>query len=218
MSPRRRLRGSFWVCSSGSRVRRTKRIGSIAIGLVLNAAAAGAADRQVRPFIGTAFAGDTTFVDLENAAGSPHVTVGVSMVVLGDVVGVDIDLGHSPRFFQAGNTHLVLGSSVTTFTGNVVIAAPRRLTEYTLRPYFVGGAGMMHVRAEDYFGVLEISAVLPAIDLGAGAIGFLTNRVGVSWEVRRFQTIGDRPGGSGISFGPERLSFWRATAALVVRY
>ena len=40
-------------------------------------------------------------------------------------------------------------SAVTTLTGNVVVALPRRMAGYGLRPYFSGGAGLMHV---DVFG------------------------------------------------------------------
>ena len=77
--------------------------------------------------------------------GKPHLALGVSLVTLGEVFGVDIDLADAPGFFESGDRHLVLGGRVTTVTGNVVIAAPRRLTEYSLRPYFVGGAGLMRV-------------------------------------------------------------------------
>jgi hypothetical protein len=181
-------------------------------------AVAGAADRQIRPFFGATFGGGTTFVHLDSGVGKPHVTVGANVAVIGEIVGIDVDFGHSPGFFQTGDGSLVLGSSVTTVTGNVIIAAPRRLTEYVLRPYLVGGAGIMRVHRDDYLNVFEIAEVLPAIDFGGGVVGFLTNRVGVSWEIRRFQTIGNRDRGSGISFGPESLSFWRGSMALVVRF
>jgi hypothetical protein len=46
----------------------------------------------------------------------------------------------------------------------------------------------------------------------------LTNRTGVSWELRNFRGFGRDPLGEAISFGPERLSFWRATMALAIRY
>ena len=57
-----------------------------------------------------------------------------------------------------------------------------------------------------------------AFDVGGGIVGFLTNRAGVAWEVRRFQTIGHKADNGGLSFGPEDLSFWRATMSVVVRY
>jgi len=199
------------------------RVGAIGIAAalaVLLAQPASAADRQIRPFLGVTFAGDTTIVDLESATGSPHATFGVNAAVLWDIVGVDVDLGRTGGFFESGDKHLVLSSSVTTLTGNLVLAAPRRLTEYSLRLYFVAGGGMMRVAKVDYFDVFDIDDVVPAFDVGAGAIGFVTNKVGVSWEIRRFESLGGSNQLAGLTIGGarERLTFWRASMALVVRY
>lgn len=184
---------------------------------VLIARPAGAAEKQIRPFFGAALGGGTTFVNLEDAAGKPHAVVGLNAAMLGDVLGVEVDFGHSPGFFQAGNNHLVLGSRVTTLAGGIVVSLPRRLTEYTLRPYFVAGGGILRVQFDDYFGVFRVADVLPMADFGGGVTGFVTNFVGLCWDVRRFGTIGGKPG-QGISYGTEQLSFWRASMALAIRY
>ena len=100
---------------------------------------------------------------------------------------------------------------MTTLTGNVTVALPKRLVEYTLRPYFVGGAGLMTVRIDQFNNLFDISKNLNAIDVGGGVTGFLTNRIGLNWEVRHFRSIGE-------SQGPPELSFWRANMALAIRY
>ncbi|HEY7288464.1 MAG TPA: outer membrane beta-barrel protein [Vicinamibacterales bacterium] len=183
------------------------------------AQSASAADKQIRPFIGATFAGDTSFIDLDRVGKRANVVIGVSAVTLGEVFGVDIDLADAPGYFEGGNEHLVLSSRVTTLTGNVVIAAPRRLTEYVLRPYFVGGAGLMRVYKEDYFGVFTVDRILPAFDLGAGVLMFFTNTIGVSWEVRRFQNFYRESNEPGTTLGgQEQLSFWRAGMSLTIRY
>jgi hypothetical protein len=92
------------------------------------------------------------------------------------------------------------------------------LAQYTLRPYFVGGAGLMHAQIDHFFSVLPLSSTRPAMDLGGGATGFLTNRYGVNWDVRYFRNIGGRDASAGVSIGPEQLSFWRASMALAIRY
>ena len=188
------------------------------LGLILLVAATpqASAEWQIKPFVGVTFGGGTTFVDLEQAAGHPNPAMGVSGMLLGDVFGVEADFGHAPGFFQRGDQHLVLDSSATTLTGNIVVALPRRLAEYTLRPYFVGGAGVMAVHIDDALGNPFISRSLQAMDLGGGVTGFLTHRVGVSWDVRYFRSI-DRTFESGLSFGSEQLSFWRANMAVVIR-
>ncbi len=194
------------------------RFGLAVLGLALLSAPARAADTQIKPYIGVTFAGATTFVDPEKAVDKASLAIGVSAVALGDVLGVEGDVGYGPGFFQTGSRHLVLSSSVTTVTGNVIVALPRRLTEYTLRPYFVGGLGLMRARIDNDFGVLPVSANMAAFDVGGGVTGFLTNRVGVSWEVRHFRSFGEDTQVTGVSIGPEQLSFWRASMAVAIRY
>ena len=186
--------------------------------LALTAAPAQAADKQFRGFFGATFGGGTTFVDLEKAAGRFNPVIGASAVTLGEMFGIEVEIADAPGFFQAGDQHLVLSSRVTTLTGNVVVAAPRRYTEYALRPYLVGGAGVMRARIDDYFGVFKVARVLPSFDVGAGAIGFITADVGICWEVRRFQSLSGNSDEQGLTFGHERLSFWRASMGLAIRY
>jgi hypothetical protein len=198
-----------------------RHVGPLAVGLVLLCRPVGAAaDTQIRPFVGFTFAGSTTFLDLDLAVAKHHGVIGVDGVVLGNIFGVEVDLGRMPGFFQTtaslGGSPLILHSSLTTLTGSIVIAAPRKLTEYTLRPYFVAGAGGIRVRVDDYFGALKVRDTVGAYDLGGGVVGFLTNRVGVAWDVRRFSSVKGSET-QGVSEGG-RLSFWRASMALAVRY
>lgn len=188
---------------------------AMALGL---AASAFGADKQIRPFIGTTFSGETTFLDPENAAGSPNLVIGATAVVLGEVFGFDIDFADAPGFFQKGDANLVLSSHVTTLSGNVVIAAPRRKTEYGLRPYAVAGGGLMRLSQDTWGDAYHIRRVLPAFDVGGGVVGFVSQRVGIGWEVRRFQNLHHDSQESGTTFGGERLSFWRAGMALVYRF
>jgi hypothetical protein len=185
-------------------------------GLLLTSARTYAEDRQVRPFIGATFGGGTTFVELDRGKG--NLAVGVSAVFLGEVFGAEVDIADAPGFFESDDQHLVTGSRVTTISGNVVVAAPHRLTEYSLRPYFVGGGGLMRVRTTTSLNVFDVSRIIPVFDLGVGVVGFLTNRIGVCWEIRRFQSVDSNAGNAGLSFGDEHLSFWRATMAVAIRY
>ena len=112
----------------------------------------------------------------------------------------------------------MISSGVNTLIGSVVIALPRRMAEYWLRPYFVGGAGLMHVSHESRLGALPVNSTLPAMSIGGGVTGFLTNRVGLNWDIRRFSTLRGEGETLGSSFGDEELSFWRATMAVAIRY
>ena len=198
------------------------RTGWLALALCVLAPARAAAEWQVRPFIGFTFGGETTFVDPEKAIETQNVVIGVAGGWLGEVFGLEGEFGRSPGFFETGSPPIpeaeVLTSAVTTLTGNVVIALPRRMAGYGLRPYFSGGAGLMHVDVLGKLGFLEHNRTLPALSLGGGVTGFLTNRVGLSWDVRRLNTLRGEGETLGNSVGRERLSFWRATMAVALRY
>jgi hypothetical protein len=196
------------------------RIGRIGVWLVaplLLIARPAAAEWQVKPFAALTFGGGTTFVDYEGAVPHPHRVIGVTGVLIGEVFGLDVDLGRASGFFHHGDQNLLLDSGLTTLTGDVIVAMPHRMTEYTLRPYFIAGVGMMRVRIDGRFGAVRVASTRPAMDFGGGVTGFLTKRVGFSWEVRRFSSLGDNQL-QGASLGGERLAFWRASMAVAIRY
>jgi hypothetical protein len=191
--------------------------------LVAIARGAAADERQLRGFIGATFGGGTNIVDPADPIprGKANLILGGSGVFLGNMFGVEVDIGDVPGFFESDSSPLVLDSRVTTVTGNIVVAAPQRMTEYSLRPYIVGGGGLMRVRTLTSLNIFDVSTFFPTLDVGAGVVGFLTNRAGVCWEIRRFQSVGHGTGGStnGLSFGEkQQLSFWRATMAIAIRY
>jgi hypothetical protein len=175
------------------------------------------AEWQVKPFLGVTGGGSSTFL-LTNPENPASVVFGANGGWLGEIVGFEGDFGYSPAFFHEGaSPGLITGSGVMTVTGNAVIAMPKHLTDYTLRLYFVGGAGMIHVNVEGSSGGLVASETLAGMDLGGGATGFLTKRVGLNWDVRHFRSLAAidlRNSGT----EPGRFSFWRVTMAVAIRY
>ena len=177
----------------------------------------------MKPFIAGTYGGDTTFLLVRQSDNYGHVAFGVSGMWLGEIFGGEVDFGHTPNFFQGSDpvAALVVDSGVTTVTGNVVVAMPKKLAQYTLRPYVVGGAGLMHIRYDTgpdlHTPLLQTLSNLKAMDFGAGVTGFLTRRLGVSWDVRYFRSI-DRTREAGSSVESERLSFWRLNMALAIRF
>ena len=175
-----------------------------------------AAEWQIKPFFGIAFGGSTSFVDYENAAGRKHFLMGVGASLLGEVLGLEADVARAPGFFENGG-ELVSGSSATTLTGNIVVAMPKRMSRYTLRPYFVAGAGIIRAQIDGGFGTLHVASTLPAMDIGGGATGFLS-KVGLNWELRHFRSVRGKGELAGTSFSKEQVSFWRATMGVAFRY
>ena len=175
-------------------------------------------DLLIVPFIGLKFGGDTTFAIGEPTVGEKKLTFGVSTLILTDkVLGVEADLEQTPQFFGPGLQRTVSGSAVTTLTGNVVIAVPKAITQESLRPYVVSGVGLMHARLSTQTGVLDTKSNLFGFNLGGGVIGFISPRAGARFELRHFKNLTNDASGA-VSIGETKLSFWRVTAGLVLRY
>ncbi len=176
------------------------------------------ADFLLTPFLGTTFAGSSSLLDLDvGATSAKHWTFGGSASWLSDnILGIEADFGTTPGFFQnSSGTGLVTSSRVTTLSGNVLAALPLSLTRESLRPYVTGGIGLIRASAEDLIGLNE-SGNWVGLQLGAGAIGFLSNRTGVRFDLRNIRTFvrdttlrGERT---------SKLSFWRFTVGVTVRY
>src|SRR5438067_2117282 len=104
------------------------------------------ADWLLTPFFGLKLDGTTNLVDLDRAAGKTKMTIGGSFGMLTDgLVGLDLDFGYTPGFFDSPDTGgLILRSNVVTLMGDVIIATPRSVTRDSLRPFVIGGAGLLH--------------------------------------------------------------------------
>jgi hypothetical protein len=191
-----------------------------AAGLLLLAPAPARAqtDLLIVPFIGMKFAGHTSIAPGEPTVGEKKVTFGVSSMLLSDnFLGVEADLEQIPQFFGPGLRRTVSSSGVTTLTGNVIIAVPKAITQESLRPYIVSGVGLMHARLSTQAGVLDTKSNLLGLDIGGGVIGFVSPRAGARFELRHFKNLTDDASGA-VTIGGTKLSFWRVTAGLVLRY
>jgi hypothetical protein len=188
-------------------------------------AASASADWLFTPFIGYKFGGTSrpspTFVDLEASEGRRKVTLGGSVALLSDgILGIEADYSFIPGYFQGDMSEIsVVSSGVTTLTGNVIVAVPLSVTQYSLRPYVIGGVGLIRVRSDvvdppgPLFGVSEN---LFGLNVGGGAIGGLTTRTSLRFELRHFINLGGEQ--NVVGFGRARLSFWRATVGVAFRY
>lgn len=179
--------------------------------------ATGWAEWQLKPFLGATFGGTTSFLDPGQESGKRKLTYGVGGTWLGTFIGVEGDLARVRGFFE--DPLLVRSSSVTTMTGNVVLTLPRKYTEYGLRPYLVGGGGVVRVNIDQGqvgSDILDVRTSLGVVDFGGGATGFLTDRIGLNWDVRYFRSVGGKEG-TGLSFGKEQISFWRASMGVAIR-
>jgi opacity protein-like surface antigen len=179
------------------------------------------ADWLLNPFIGTTFGAETAFITPDpDAPGAQHWTFGGSGAWLSDnVLGIEADLAFAPGFFEAENAgNLVTSSGVTTLFGNVVLALPLSVTRDSLRPYVLGGLGLVHVNFEDWVGLVDIeSSSSVGLQIGGGALGLITNRTGVRFDLRHVRSLARTTDELTLE-RRSQLSFWRASVGVVVRY
>lgn len=184
---------------------------------LLAAPATAAAEWHISPMIGLTFAGKTTLNDFDQATGKVHPSLSLSGSLLGGgLFGVEAIASLTPGFFQTGGGTFVKESRAYTIMGNVVVTAPRRLTEYFLRPFVSGGVGLMRATQVDTLEVLPASASLLGYNIGGGAIGFLSNSTGVRFDLRYYGTLRGVDKGA-IAFGDVHLRYMTASVGVVIR-
>lgn len=184
------------------------------------------AEWHITPIVGATFFGNTTLPDLEFATDNVHNTFGGAVSLLGGgLLGVESVFSWTPGFFnddQAPN-QLVKSSRLVTLMGNVVLTAPRRWTEYSLRPFVSGGVGWVQVSTtEERPAVIPGEPILPinnnlvGFNIGGGAVGFLTPRTGVRFDVRYYSNL--KPTDEGpVAFGNVRIRYLTASVGIVLR-
>jgi hypothetical protein len=188
----------------------------------------GAAEWQFAPFLGYTFGGATTIVDLEDAAGDRRWHIGGAARVVGEgPLGVEGLFVYTPGFFQRREAvpieeARVTGSRTYALMGNAVLTTPHRGTQYGLRPYVSGGVGLLHASAYDLLDVVLFDLNLVGMNAGGGAVGFISDRVGLRFDLRYFRKI-HGPDEEELEFPvtffePIRLRYWTGSVGIVFRY
>ena len=184
---------------------------------LLAAPATAAAEWHISPMIGLTFAGKTTLNDFDQATGKVHPNLSISGSLLGGgLLGVEAIGSLTPGFFQTGDGVFVKESRAYAIMGNLVVTAPRRLTEYFLRPFVSGGFGLMRASQVDALEVLPASASLLGYNIGGGAIGFFSNSTGVRFDLRYYGTLHGVDRGA-IAVGDVHLRYMAASVGVVIR-
>ena len=191
---------------------------------------AAAAEWQFTPFIGYTFKATSTFIDFDIdedrvATDQTRLNFGGAVRLIGDSpFGVEAYYVHTPGFFdpkRGFNIVLpqVLESRTYAVMGNVVLATPRHWNRYGLRPSLSGGIGLMHASEEDQLHVIPYRVNLLGMNLGGGAVGLVSDHVGVRFDLRYFRNI---KGVEDLDFPvtggqPVRLRYWTIAFGVVIK-
>ncbi len=187
----------------------------VCAGLAGSSARAGA-DILVTPFVGKTFGAETALLTAERLDTQKWIVGGAAGWLGAGIFGAELDFGYVPRFFESGQLLVRPGSNAITFTGNVIASLPLSVTRDSLRPYFTAGVGVLHTGGDDLANTTDIDRNLLAVSVGGGAIGFVNARAGVRFDIRRIRSTSTAVDTTGES--EPRLSFWRATIGVALRY
>ena len=173
--------------------------------------------------VGLTMLGSTTIFDPELATDKRHWNLGGSVSLLSpSFFGAEVITTWTPGFFQGqddegGDLDLIASGRAISVMANVVLTTPRRWTEYSLRPFVSGGLGLMHVKkVEKPEGLFPVNLNLGGFNIGGGAVGFLSNRTGLRFDIRYHSTLRETDQGP-IAFGPVRLRYLTASLGIVFR-
>jgi hypothetical protein len=186
------------------------------------------AEWHFTPMAGLTFSGDTTMLDWENATGNTHPNFGGAVSLLGGgLLGIEGIAISTPGFFKsgdrAGTAPLLTGQRVPVKSsrslavmGNLLVTAPRRWTEYGLRPFVSGGWGLMHAQVIDAPEILPERTTSVGFNVGGGALGFFSRGTGLRFDLRYYQTLHAKGEGP-VEFPPVRVRYMSLSVGLVLR-
>jgi opacity protein-like surface antigen len=168
------------------------------------------------PFMGVKFGGDTSIFDIEFASGETKFALGgAAMRMDAGVLGYEASLSYVPGYFERDNSLWTTGSFLLDLTGNVILSLPPDVTAGGLRPYLAAGAGLVHVQAADKLRVIQVRRTVPVANVGVGAIGLVTNMVGVRFDYRYVRSLTTDDGS--LARVGRRISYSRFTLGLLLR-
>jgi hypothetical protein len=175
-----------------------------------------AAEWHFTPMVGTTFFAKTSLIDPDAATDQSHRNFGGSVALLGGgIFGAEGLVVWTPGFFT-GDKGLVESSRSIAAMGNVVVTTPRRWTEYSLRPFVSGGFGLLHMSETQVVNLFPFNSNIPAFNIGGGAIGFLSQRTGLRFDLRYYSGLSRMDEGN-VSIGRVYIRYMTASVGVVLR-
>ncbi len=184
---------------------------------VLGVAAAAALVFAPTPARAEGYVSPWAGVNFANNSGDGHANFGVDAGGMGaGIIGGEFDFGYSPNFFGSSGS---FGSNyVMDAMGNLIVGVPVGGTRGAgIRPYVTVGTGLLRSQMTGGVnGLAEVANNSWGLNAGFGAMGFLSDHVGLRGDVRYFRDLtGNADNLNNIDFGA--FHFWRASFGVVLR-
>ena len=174
---------------------------------LLWAPASARAEGYVSPFAGVTFG---------NSQLEKKFNWGVNAGYMGaGVIGGEVDFGWQPNAFGE-----IVDNHVMDLMGNLIIGIPMGGTHGAgIRPYVTGGLGMIQSKISGLGLVPDYDKKDFGFNVGAGAMGFFSEHVGLRGDVRYFRTINNNDSSldNGLNLDLGSFDFWRGSIGLVIR-
>jgi opacity protein-like surface antigen len=178
----------------------------LAAGVLAAAAPRASAETILTPYAGVTFGGDT----VESRA-----VYGGSLAFTGHTgLGFEVDFGYSPDFFGSDRL-LIPKNNLTTLMGNLMFSGG---LSNNSRIYASAGAGLLKPRVDDADDFFDVDRNDFGVNVGAGVILGVSDRLGIRGDVRYFRNIGDPEPDNEFDLDFGNFSYWRGTAGLSLTF
>jgi len=187
------------------------------------------ADWTLTPFIGWNFSGSA---DVQGTGGSSlsnqfekKLDYGASLTGMGKgVVGFELDFGYSPNFFETGTAsnnqfQFTNDSNVVTLTGNAIVGVPVGGHGPSIRPYVLGGVGLIRSNVQDFGQTFDARSKNDfGLDVGGGVMGFFSQNVGLRGDFRYFRSFRGSSSDTVTGLALSDFHFWRGSLGVAFKF
>ena len=206
-------------------VRRCFAIASLVLITSVAAPSKASADWLLTPFVGWNWGGTANLLENDDFDDEfeQKAMFGASLAWMGaGVVGFEVDFGFSPNFFEntSGSGDFEFAdSNLTTVMGNLIIGVPIGGQHGVgFRPYAVGGVGLVKSRLGSSGDLFNVDSTDWGFNVGAGALFFFSDNVGLRGDVRYFRSLQDVEPIDDFNIRFANFRFWRGTLGVTIRF
>lgn len=163
------------------------------------------ADGYVSPWAGVNFS--------QSQPNSGDRSWGVNAGYMGaGIIGGELEFGWAPDYFRQATT-----SRVWDLMGNLIVGVPVGGTHGPgIRPYVTAGLGNIHQQFQGLSPASKFSDNDLGYNLGAGALGYFSDHVGLRGDVRYLRNFNTNPSDA-FDIAPGTFHFWRGSVGVVIR-
>jgi opacity protein-like surface antigen len=179
----------------------------LSVGVLASTPATASAQVFITPFAGATFGAD---------APASKLSFGGALTLMGNIAGVELEVGYTPDFFDSSKNVLLSGSNnITSLMGSLMIgvgAGP-------VRPYLTGGAGLLRSRVRSGSALFnDVNQNDFGLSAGVGLITMFSDHIGARLDGRYFRSLRDSDTAGALDISVGNFDFWRVYGGLTFKF